>query len=49
MLAPSGFNPAHVILVGFVTLGESQAFEIAQLNSAGLLQNRWTLTKLWDA
>ena len=32
MLAPSGFSPAHVILVVFATPGESQATEIAQLN-----------------
>ncbi|RYF45570.1 MAG: hypothetical protein EOO38_15765 [Cytophagaceae bacterium] len=32
MLAPSGFSPAHVILVVFATLGESQAGEIARLN-----------------
>ncbi|HEX8419354.1 MAG TPA: hypothetical protein VF638_05005 [Sphingomonas sp.] len=32
MLAPSGSGPAHVILVVFATLGESQANEIAQLN-----------------
>jgi hypothetical protein len=32
MLAPSGFGPAHVILVVFATLGESQATDIAQLN-----------------
>ena len=32
MLAPSGFGPAHVILVVFATLDESQATEIAQLN-----------------
>jgi hypothetical protein len=37
MLAPSGFGPAHVILVVFATPGESQATEIAQLNfSVGL-------------
>ena len=29
MLAPSGFGPAHVILVVFATPGESQATEIA--------------------
>jgi hypothetical protein len=32
MLASSGFSPAHVILVVFATLCESQATEIAQLN-----------------
>lgn len=32
MLAASDFGPAHVILVVFATLGESQATEIAQLN-----------------
>jgi nitrate/nitrite transporter NarK len=32
MLAPSGFSPAHVILVVFATSGESQATETAQLN-----------------
>ncbi|BCA64380.1 hypothetical protein HMP09_p0028 (plasmid) [Sphingomonas sp. HMP9] len=32
MLAPSGFGPAHVILVVFANPGESQATEIAQLN-----------------
>ena len=40
MLAPSGFSPAHVILVVFATLGESQATDIAQLNFFGLAFSR---------